>query len=1204
MSGPTPGTLDGLDPDDGPETESNGDVGFDGTAEDEEKKYLDPRLLAVNGVSLGFAILANASLLANMSGQARFEATQSISITSFLVASVLLIALIAKASQPSFLGSSGRFAVTQAYYYAIWAAGTYFIVTMLLLLTVYGAVRGKYAKKFDLTVPQRTLMLQTIAFLVYLLIGALIFSNTEDWKYLDAVYWANFTLLTVGLGSPFTPSTHLGRSLLLFYAVGGIVTLGLVVGSIRSMLVETGKSKLRARAIEKARQKVHSYRDAYHGSLGGFLQSKNRKAMPSTERDRRRLEFHGMRHIQDSSSQRSQWNSLIFSTLAASLLWFIGALVFMHTESQQDWSYFVALYFSYTSLLTMGYGDYQPYSNAGKAFYVLWSLLAVPTLTVLISDMSDTVVKMIADFTNWLGSLTILPEYGGILRSWKEALNGVSGRKSVQPEEAESVGSSAASGTARRYDPEDATEHERSRTASETARDNPEGASRHCNIVRMVTRRLNAEELFAWQQHYKNLGGEGARAHDAHFYRWLLIKEIKNVVADSDASEAKKYTYEEWSYFLLLIGHDEQNPRIHRRPNASSDSGTGSGDGPILGQIMDPDGNPYPWSWMGIRSPLMCPKDETDWILHHLILTLQRQLSLNIVSNSEKRDLPTDLPVSMSMMQAINVLASVITGYVVLSTHTPDERAVIEFQEPWFTLQTANDITAAEGPPVSDTTISTSRGRSAILNDTPPLTGNAPTRTINVPSRTQDGASAETSASTAAGGQRAINILLGVCGGIILFVAVCIVLWFFRRRRMVREHPEWFWEPPRFPMVRRLRYGERAMPLPRETTYSERLPQDSQAASGSARPRMFLPRDPLNLLKLSPAELLRPEHSKRSSKAESSQQDDTQKEGEEIELQTFLREDAPRAGVKDNRLDTVVEDPASPREKAATTEAEAEAGPSTPRPAPSTSQPAPSISRSLSLNDRSPSRRQGARHSFRPRAHRFGAPVADPRPPRPRFRQQPVPQPPPEVRVPPPASSVYTPPMRPADEYREFPRPSWVPPTRPSSQFLDSRRPSFIPDTRPTSEVPSEFSETLRLAFGDVDPRAREVPSGRDVRSPPESGLLPPPLNVRNRLSRSESDPEMGSISQRVSGEGSQWGEIPIFFARDLGSAANVRWRHPDFSEDPEEYATPGASMPQEEAVEGGEGEEGDQTRQDKGKGRVYETEEGEVIGLEMKRKK
>lgn len=97
------------------------------------------------------------------------------------------------------------------------------------------------------------------------------------------------------------------------------------------------------------------------------------------------------------------------STTAVMFLWLVGAFVYKTSERNQEWSYFTGLYFAYTSLLTIGYGDLQPTSNSGKPFFVFWSMLAVPTLTILISDMGDTVVKSFSEFTIWAGSLTILP---------------------------------------------------------------------------------------------------------------------------------------------------------------------------------------------------------------------------------------------------------------------------------------------------------------------------------------------------------------------------------------------------------------------------------------------------------------------------------------------------------------------------------------------------------------------------------------------------------------------------------------------------------------------------------------------------------------------------------------------------------------------------------------------------------------------------
>ena len=50
----------------------------------------------------------------------------------------------------------------------------------------------------------------------------------------------------------------------------------------------------------------------------------------------------------------------------------------------QGMTYFEALYFCYVSLLTIGYGDLAPQSNPGRPFFVFWSLIAVPTMTILV----------------------------------------------------------------------------------------------------------------------------------------------------------------------------------------------------------------------------------------------------------------------------------------------------------------------------------------------------------------------------------------------------------------------------------------------------------------------------------------------------------------------------------------------------------------------------------------------------------------------------------------------------------------------------------------------------------------------------------------------------------------------------------------------------------------------------------------------------
>ena len=82
-------------------------------------------------------------------------------------------------------------------------------------------------------------------------------------------------------------------------------------------------------------------------------------------------------------------------------------------------SYFQALYFCYVSLLTIGYGDLSPKSNAGKPFFIVWSLVAVPTMTILISDMGDTVIASFKRGTFKLADWTVLPKAG----LWRELLD-------------------------------------------------------------------------------------------------------------------------------------------------------------------------------------------------------------------------------------------------------------------------------------------------------------------------------------------------------------------------------------------------------------------------------------------------------------------------------------------------------------------------------------------------------------------------------------------------------------------------------------------------------------------------------------------------------------------------------------------------------------------------------------------------------------
>jgi potassium channel subfamily K len=306
-----------------------------------------------------------------MARHLHFGLSMSITIVGWFMASFLLIALVTVASTSTFrIEPMTEHALSQAYYYGIIAAALYFVIASLLIFTVVGAQRGHYPKEFRLTSSQRTLMLQTIAFMAYLLLGALVFSKVEGWNYLDAVYWADFTLLTVGVGGEFVPKTHTGRTLLFFYAIGGIVSVGLVIGSIRSLALERGKEKMSARFVEIKRQKVLSSVNGEDRTIRlGWWEKTTFSEKGMSELQRREQEFRIMRRIQEKAERNRRYTALAMSSMAAMLLWLLGAVVFMHSEKPYVSPNIKSMYFTgYSELLIAKLRDLLPKTTGTDSY--------------------------------------------------------------------------------------------------------------------------------------------------------------------------------------------------------------------------------------------------------------------------------------------------------------------------------------------------------------------------------------------------------------------------------------------------------------------------------------------------------------------------------------------------------------------------------------------------------------------------------------------------------------------------------------------------------------------------------------------------------------------------------------------------------------------------------------------------------------------
>ena len=304
-----------------------------------------PRVLTVNAVSFVIAIIANMFLLANNFGRIPFKIAQPATIIGWYIASFMLIGLVAAAPSNLPLAPGQARTFSQAYYYAILAAAVYFIVASLLIATASGVWLGQYSSDFKLTFSQKTLMIQVLLFLGYLLTAAAVYAYIEDWDYLDAVYWVDVTLFTIGYGD-FSPKTHLGRSLFFPMAIGGILFVGLIVASISTLALDRASTKVSIRMVEKARQKALKKFNPKTGTIP--LRPFNERTIdqnPPSELDRREQEFDIMRAVQQKAANDNRMLALGISLGAFLILWFIGAVAFWQAEKgAANWSYFESLY--------------------------------------------------------------------------------------------------------------------------------------------------------------------------------------------------------------------------------------------------------------------------------------------------------------------------------------------------------------------------------------------------------------------------------------------------------------------------------------------------------------------------------------------------------------------------------------------------------------------------------------------------------------------------------------------------------------------------------------------------------------------------------------------------------------------------------------------------------------------------------------------
>lgn len=217
-----------------------------------------------------------------------------------------------------------------------------------------------------------------------------------------------------------------------------------------------------------------------------------------------------------------------------------------------------------------GYGDFAPKSAAGRPFFVVWSLLAVPTMTILVSDLGSTVIAAFKNGTNTIGDFTLLPRYG----IWHEVLQRHPWLKLRLQHwgERRAARKRVARGFGTGPDPELPEEL---------------GGTGH------VAPSLDMLASAAQQE------------PDEHELARALASAIRRTASDLRGDPDKQYGYEEWAEYTRLIRFS-----AHRGAH----------------QLGEDEEGLLEWDWIGDDSPMMADQTEPEFLLDRLCESMARYI--------------------------------------------------------------------------------------------------------------------------------------------------------------------------------------------------------------------------------------------------------------------------------------------------------------------------------------------------------------------------------------------------------------------------------------------------------------------------------------------------------------------------------------------------------------------------------------------------
>jgi potassium channel subfamily K len=325
-----------------------------------------------------------------------------------------------------------------------------------------------------------------------------------------------------------------------------------------------------------------------HDTKQSTLHTKHKRIVLLKEEKER---FEAMREIQKRAQIWRNWYRLTVTLSIFAIFWCLGAVFFWQAEkSTVGMTYWQAIYFCWVSLLSIGYGDFSPKSGAGRCFFVIWSVIAVPTMTILASDLTTTVVSVFNNASIALADFTVLPQSG----MWRDLMDRYPHVFFNLPTRISKNIEARSAKNAEAEQAEKGSDADRSGSTSDTKDEQYAAGQVKPDFEGIVAQRE----------------ADTAKAPDATALVRQLALAIRRTAHDLTKEDPREYTYEEWVEFTRLIRF--------------------SAVGGVAEALLDEEEDGMvEWDWIGEDSPMMAQQTESEFVHDRLCESLVRYLRKN-----------------------------------------------------------------------------------------------------------------------------------------------------------------------------------------------------------------------------------------------------------------------------------------------------------------------------------------------------------------------------------------------------------------------------------------------------------------------------------------------------------------------------------------------------------------------------------------------